>query len=215
MIVVDSISKSFGQRTLWSSVSFTAKEGEMVAIVGPSGCGKSTLLNCLGLLDRVDQGAIEVAGRNITRLRSGAERRFRRNTLGYLFQNYALIENANVEFNLSIAAKGGRRRSALHDRFAEALRSVGLEGREKEMVYRLSGGEQQRLALARLVVKKPTVVLADEPTGALDSENSDLVIRLLRKMAEEGCAVAIATHSKSVQSNCDFTIALGQEPTPR
>ncbi|MFD0783805.1 ABC transporter ATP-binding protein [Micromonospora azadirachtae] len=208
MINVNDVAKSFGSRTLWSNLSFTVGAGQMVALVGASGSGKSTLLNCMGLLEPLDSGEIVVDGKDITTFRAGARRRFRRDTLGYLFQNYALIENATVAFNLAVAAAGGARRSRNREAFEVALQSVGLGGRGDDMVYRLSGGEQQRVALARLLVKKPTVVLADEPTGALDSDNATTVISALRRMAESGCAVVIATHSKHVESNCDSTVEL-------
>ncbi|WP_328324125.1 ATP-binding cassette domain-containing protein [Kribbella sp. NBC_00382] len=200
MIVADRITKAFGPDPLWSELSFTVEQGEMLALTGPSGAGKSTLLNCLGLLERVDSGTIRVGDQTITNLRAGGQRRFRSDTLGYLFQNYALIENATVDANLAIA---GRREA-----FAPALQAVGLAGRGQDPVYRLSGGEQQRLAVARLLVKKPTVVLADEPTAALDTDNTDLVLTLLRRLAEDGCAVVIATHSKEVEGHCDNTLTL-------
>lgn len=207
MISVTNISKSFGQHALWSNLSFNIDNGEMAAVVGPSGCGKSTLLNCLGLLEPVDSGEIAIDGQDVTRLRSRAQRRFRRATLGYLFQNYALIENATCNYNLGVAIARGQ--SDHSPTFEEALDAVGLGGRGKDMVYRLSGGEQQRLALARLIVKKARVILADEPTGALDSDNSDMVIGLLRRMAQDGCAIVIATHSKHVESSCDKSLTLG------
>lgn len=208
MISVNGATKSFGNRLLWSDLSFSVDKGKMVALIGPSGSGKSTLLNCLGILEPVDSGEIVIDGRDITRFRAGAQRRFRRDVLGYLFQNYALIENATVEFNLDVAVATGRRFRS-RDAFEAALQRVGLGGRGNDMVYRLSGGEQQRVALARLLVKKPTVVLADEPTGALDSDNATMVIGVLRQLAEIGCAVVVATHSKHVESNCDSTVDLG------
>lgn len=202
------IAKSFGDRRLWSDLSFTVAKGQLAAVVGPSGSGKTCLLNCLGMLEGVDRGRIVIDGREITGLGGGAQRRFRRDTLGYLFQNYALIENATIAFNLEVAMVPRGSRSHRRDTFEAALRRVGLEGRGKEMVHRLSGGEQQRVALARLLAKKPTVILADEPTGALDVDNADMVIGVLRQLAESGCAVVIATHSKHVENNCDSTVDL-------
>ncbi|MDG6101117.1 ATP-binding cassette domain-containing protein [Dactylosporangium aurantiacum] len=208
MISVNGITKSFGRRTLWSDVSFKVAQGQLHALVGPSGCGKSTLLNCLGLLEQVDSGSILIADKDITKFGAAAQRRFRRDTLGYLFQNYALIDNATIAFNLAVAV-GAAGRSRRQDAFEAALDRVGLGGRGKEMVYQLSGGEQQRVALARLMVKQPKVVLADEPTGALDSDNATMVINVLRRMAEDGCAVVIATHSKHVETSCDTTLLVG------
>lgn len=210
MITVENVKKSFGKRVLWENLSFDVQQGEMLALTGPSGCGKSTLLNCLGLLEGVDAGRILVNGTDITKLGIGGKRRFRRDVLGYLFQNYALIDNATVAFNLSVAKatlRPGRRKPA----FEEALQRVGLDGRADEMVYRLSGGEQQRVALARLIVKRPSVVLADEPTGALDQSNADMVTGVLRKMAASGCAVVIATHSQQVVDACDRELVVGAD----
>lgn len=215
MITVRAIAKSFGSRMLWSDVSFSVRRGELLALVGPSGCGKSTLLNCLGLMERVDRGEIIIDGRDVTRLRPGGQRRFRRDMLGYLFQNYALIDNATVAVNLEVATGAGRGSARARDGFEAALDQVGLAGRGREMVYRLSGGEQQRVALARLMVKNPSVVLADEPTGALDSENATVVMDVLRKMAGDGCAVVIATHSERVRERCDASLPLGEVPATR
>jgi putative ABC transport system ATP-binding protein len=210
MIQVNGVTKSFGNRTLWSNLTFAVAAGQMQALVGPSGSGKSTLLNCIGALEPVDRGEIVIGGSDITKFGSNAQRRLRRDTLGYLFQNYALIENASVEFNINVAITGGGTRSRNREVMEAALQRVGLGGLGKEMVYRLSGGEQQRVALARLLAKRPTVVLADEPTGALDGDNADMVISVLRQMAEGGCAVVVATHSKHVESNCDSTVSLQQ-----
>ena len=175
----------------------------MTALVGPSGSGKSTLLNCIGLLESVDEGNIFFGDREITRLSAAGSRKFRRDELGYLFQNYALIENATVAENLDVANRA--RRGFLSRRradYEEILGRVGLAGRSKEKVHFLSGGEQQRVALARLLVKRPSVVLADEPTGALDEANSRMVVDLLGEMAENGCAVVIATHDAKVRDSC-------------
>ncbi|MEU5692422.1 ATP-binding cassette domain-containing protein [Actinosynnema sp. NPDC020468] len=210
MIVVDGLSKSFDTRTLWSALSFSVRGGEMLALVGPSGSGKSTLLHCLGLLDKPDSGSIRHLGADITRFGRRRARLFRRDVLGYLFQNYALIDNATVAANLEIVVgprrtSGGVKGTAV----TEALDRVGLTGREKEVVHRLSGGEQQRVALARLLVKQPAVVLADEPTGALDLANTTLVLDVLRGMSDSGSAVVVATHDDHVRDRCDSVLVLG------
>ncbi|MFJ9638488.1 ATP-binding cassette domain-containing protein [Streptomyces sp. NPDC101178] len=211
MIDIENLSKSYGSRTLWSEVTFTLSRGEMLALVGPSGSGKSTLLNCLGLLDKPSTGAVRYEGKDITRFGRRETRGFRRNVLGYLFQNYALIENATVSENLKVAVKPRRTSPGQQGTtISEALDRVGLGGREKETVHRLSGGEQQRVALARLLVKQPALVLADEPTGALDDANANMVVNVLRAMSEDGCAVVIATHSNSVREQCDRVFALGE-----
>ncbi|MGR6972844.1 ABC transporter ATP-binding protein [Streptomyces cynarae] len=204
MIDIVKLSKTFGTRTLWSDVTATVSRGEMLALVGPSGSGKSTLLNCIGLLDKPSAGTIRHEGKDITRFGRGEIRRFRRDVLGYLFQSYALIENATVAANLEVAVKPQRTlRGNAGATIAEALDRVGLAGREKETIHHLSGGEQQRVALARLMVKKPALVLADEPTGALDHANTTVVIDILREMSDAGCAVVIATHDDYVRDRCD------------
>ncbi|MFF0290037.1 ABC transporter ATP-binding protein [Streptomyces sp. NPDC005262] len=211
MIDILKLSKKFGTRTLWSDVTTTVNRGEMVAIVGPSGSGKSTLLNCIGLLDKPDGGEIRHEGKDITRFGRGETRRFRRDVLGYLFQNYALIENATVAVNLEVAVKPRRAlRGATGASISEALDRVGLAGREEEKIHHLSGGEQQRVALARLMVKQPALVLADEPTGALDHANATAVIDILREMSDAGCAVVIATHDDRVRDRCDSVFAVDE-----
>ncbi|MEV6957411.1 ATP-binding cassette domain-containing protein [Streptomyces sp. NPDC051183] len=209
MIDIKKLSKSFGPRTLWTDVNLTVKGGEMLSLIGPSGSGKSTLLNCLGLLEAPSKGAILHEGTDITRFNPRQTRRFRRDVLGYLFQNYALIENATVAANLEAAVKPQRTsKNTARVTTSEALERVGLAGREKEKIHYLSGGEQQRVALARLMVKQPAIVLADEPTGALDHANTIMVVDILRGMSDAGCAVVIATHNDYVRDRCDtvFTV---------
>ncbi|MEV0964101.1 ATP-binding cassette domain-containing protein [Streptomyces sp. NPDC049910] len=216
MIDIEGLSKSFGERTLWHDVNLTVRHGEMLALIGPSGSGKSTLLNCLGLLDRPNAGSIRHEGKDITRFSRREARLFRRDVLGYLFQGYALIENATVEENLEVAIKPRR---ALRDKagpsLGQALQRVGLAGRHKETVHRLSGGEQQRVALARLIVQQPTLVLADEPTAALDRDNTAMVLDSLREMSRSGCAVVIATHDDTVREACDNVFAVGAPLAPQ
>jgi putative ABC transport system ATP-binding protein len=211
VIDVVKLSKTFGTRTLWSDVTATVSAGEMLALVGPSGSGKSTLLNCIGLLDKPSAGEIRHEGRDITRLGRREIRRFRRDVLGYLFQNYALIENATVAANLEVSIKPQRTaRGNSRAAVSEALDRVGLAGREEETIHHLSGGEQQRVALARLMVKKPALVLADEPTAALDHANTTAVIDILREMSDAGCAVVIATHNDYVRERCDAVFSVNE-----
>ncbi|QIB42661.1 ABC transporter ATP-binding protein [Streptomyces aureoverticillatus] len=211
MIDVVRLSKTFGTRTLWSDVTFSVSRGEMLALVGPSGSGKSSLLNCIGLLDKPSAGEIRHKGQDVTRFGPRATRRFRRDVLGYLFQNYALIENASVSANLEVSVKLRRTtRGKPGVTVVEALDRVGLAGREHEKVHHLSGGEQQRVALARLMVKQPALILADEPTGALDRDNTAVVMDILREMSEGGCAVVVATHDDHVRDRCDAVFAVDE-----
>ncbi|WP_108999034.1 ABC transporter ATP-binding protein [Streptomyces rishiriensis] len=209
MIEIANLSKSFGNRALWRDVTFTVNHGEMLALVGPSGSGKSTLLNCLGLLDRPSSGTIRYEGKEITGFNRREIRRFRRDTLGYLFQNYALIENATVAENLEVAVKPRKwLRTKSSTAISDSLDRVGLLGREKETIHHLSGGEQQRVALARLIIQQPSLVLADEPTGALDEANTVVVVDILRDLSRAGCAVVIATHDDHVRDRCDAVFAV-------
>lgn len=208
-LAVHSASKSFGNRTLWNSLSFAVPQGQILAVTGPSGCGKSTLLNCIGLLDGLTSGSVQFDGSAVSTTSHRRQRLFRRTTLGYLFQNYALIDNATISQNLDVAAGAirgfGRRQPHAYE---EALSRVGLGGRGREMVFRLSGGEQQRVALARLIVKRAQLVLADEPTGALDAVNAAEVLAALRGMAQRGAVVLVATHSEAVVQACDSRLDL-------
>lgn len=216
MIAIEGLAKSYDKRTLWSGINLTLKEGQLTSLVGPSGSGKSTLLNCLGLLDRPTDGVIRYGDQDITRLKPGAARRFRRDVLGYLFQNYALIENATIAQNLDVALKArGRKGQAAKEAMAQALDRVGLGGRERDRVSRLSGGEQQRVALSRLLVKEPRLVLADEPTGALDRGNTEMVVDVLRGMTDSGCIVVIATHDDWVRDQCDQVFDVSDVSGPK
>ncbi|GLZ39013.1 ABC transporter ATP-binding protein [Actinokineospora sp. NBRC 105648] len=209
MLETRDLTMAYGERTLWSGLDLTLKPGALTALTGPSGSGKSTLLNCMGLLEKPTGGEIYFDRRELTGMRSGAARRFRRDHLGYLFQNYALVENASIAQNLDIALRARKRRgSAARAALSESLERVGLAGREGERVSRLSGGEQQRVAVARLLVKEPSLVLADEPTGALDQGNTATVVSLLRGMAQGGACVVIATHDDWVRDQCDEIVSV-------
>ncbi|MFD7134117.1 ABC transporter ATP-binding protein [Streptomyces sp. NPDC059894] len=214
MIDLTGLSKSFGSRALWQDLTFTIEAGRMLALTGPSGSGKSTLLNCLGLLDAPTTGTMRHHDQDITKLSPRKARAYRRDTLGYLFQNYALIDNATIADNLSVAVKPARSNRGCRPTLAQALQQVGLADREDDVVHRLSGGEQQRVALARLIVKQPTLVLADEPTGALDLDNTHMVITTLRALADTGCAVVIATHDPTVRDLCDSVLQVGTNSHP-
>ncbi len=204
MLSISGLSKSFGTHVLWSDLDVAAESGTMTAFTGVSGAGKSTLLNCIGLLESPDSGSIQFEGKDILRLSDREIRRFRRETLGYLFQNYALVEDATVLENLEVAL--GRRRA--RESLSDLVRQVGLEGRESSRVSTLSGGEQQRVALARVIGKMAKLILADEPTGALDSENSKVVVGHLRCLAKDGATVLVATHDRTVWEACDQVIHL-------
>ncbi|WIB26442.1 ATP-binding cassette domain-containing protein [Curtobacterium sp. MCSS17_015] len=198
MITVRDARKQCGGRTLWDALSFDVAAGEVLALTGPSGAGKSTLLDCIGQIDVLDAGTVSIAG--VTAARSGRRARLlRRDHLGYLFQDFGLVPDMTVQANVEIGRvprRGGGRGLPT----AAALERVGLAGRATDRAYELSGGEQQRVALARLLVKQPDVVLADEPTSALDEGNAQMVLDLLGEFAADGAAVVVATHVPTVVS---------------
>ncbi|PZF07858.1 lipoprotein ABC transporter ATP-binding protein [Curtobacterium sp. MCLR17_040] len=208
MIEVRNASKRRGGRALWHDLSFEVTGGEIVGLVGPSGCGKSTLLDCVGHVDALDGGTIRINGESA----SSNERRarlIRRRHLGYLFQDFGLVPDMTVQSNVDVVRLPDGRRRHRGIRTGEALGRVGLAGRGTDRIHELSGGEQQRVAMARLLVKRPSVILADEPTSALDDGNAAMVLDLLDELAADGAAVLIATHSSSVEARAARSITLG------
>jgi putative ABC transport system ATP-binding protein len=207
MIEVRSASKRRGQRVLWHDLSFDVDRGEIVALVGPSGSGKSTLLDCIGHIDTFDTGSIRIDGVGVGGTGRSA-RIVRRRHLGYLFQDFGLVPDMTVQANIDIARVSARERRGTLVRTAAALERVGLAGRETDRAHELSGGEQQRVALARLLVKRPDVILADEPTSALDGTNATMVLDLLDELAASGAAVVLATHAAEVEARATTTLSL-------
>ncbi|WP_069166502.1 ABC transporter ATP-binding protein [Nocardia altamirensis] len=201
MIRIENLSKSFGRRALWSGLNMTIGDGQLAVVAGPSGSGKTTLLNCLGLLDRPVEGRVLHDRTDMTALSRRGGRRYRRDNIGYLFQHYALIEDATIADNLRLALTTRGNHST---RYHEVLDRVGLAGRDKDNVYQLSGGEQQRVALAQLLLKNPPIVLADEPTASLDNANADTVIDILRELAVAGATVIVATHNDAIRAHADI-----------
>ena len=206
MITVSNLTKSFHkQPPLWENLSFDVPPHSITALTGPSGSGKSTLLNCIGALETPDSGSIQVFGTEVTKLGYRQARTYRHDYVGYLFQDYALIPDQTVYDNINLAARPNQifPSKAMLTQVAEVLEQVGLAGYERRQVCELSGGEQQRVAIARLLVRPPKVVLADEPTGALDHDNSLRVIGHLRDLADGGASVVVATHSDLVADSAD------------
>jgi putative ABC transport system ATP-binding protein len=180
-------------------VSLAIDAGEFVAVMGPSGSGKSTLMNILGCLDRPTGGRYVLAGREVSRLRKTELADVRSRTLGFVFQNFNLLPRTtaleNVELPLLYQGTRGRER---HARATEALERVGLASRREHHPNQLSGGQQQRVAIARALVTRPRVILADEPTGNLDSKTSVEVMAILQELETQGITVALVTHAPDV-----------------
>ncbi len=183
--------------------------GEFVAVMGPSGCGKSTLLNVIAGLDRTDEGTIEVAGKRIDGRDEDWLARFRRHHIGLVFQFFSLLDGVSVLDNLVLPGiLGGLRRSAALARGRELLDLLGIGDHGRRLPGALSGGQRQRLAIARALVNRPDLLLADEPTGALDSEGAGEVLALLRRLHTGGQTIVMVTHAPEVAAGADRIVRM-------
>lgn len=186
-------------------VDFSVEKGEFVVILGSSGAGKSTLLNILGGMDTMTEGALRVGERNIDQCDDKALSEYRRYDVGFVFQFYNLMPNLTAMENVSLAQSVARDGMDA----AQALDLVGLSHRLNNFPAELSGGEQQRVAIARALVSGSRIILADEPTGNLDSENGRNIVEILKRLAyEEGCCVVIVTHDPAVAAEADITVKM-------
>lgn len=202
MVEIINIRKSFQQRVLFEDYSLSVPDGVFAVIHGKSGAGKTTLLNIIGGLEEVEAGQVLVKGVDITRRRN--KKQYYRHIVGFLFQNFALIDGKTVKQNLEMVSPAFRTEISIKD----ALEKVGLSDYEDKRVYTLSGGEQQRVALARLMIKKCDLILADEPTGSLDPENTKVVMDILSDMNKTGKTVIIVTHNEEIVKNAEYKIEL-------
>jgi putative ABC transport system ATP-binding protein len=209
MIEIINMSKSFDKKIIFKDFNYKIHDGTMLAIVGKSGSGKSTLLNILGLLDHNYEGDILYDSVNISKGKKRKIIEYIRNNINYLFQNYALIENETVEYNLLLALEYEQiSKKEKNVRITNVLKSVDLSDYNNKKIYTLSGGEQQRVALARIMLKRGNVILADEPTGNLDYNNTFKVIDILKSFKKEGKMVIIVTHNENIAKECDEIIYL-------
>ena len=180
-----------------NGVNIEVEDCEFIAIMGPSGCGKSTLLNILGLLDSPTEGKYWLNNEEVGHLKERDRTAYRKGRIGFVFQNFNLIDELTVEENVDLQLKYlGVGKAERKERVLEILRKVKLSHRAKHYPHQLSGGQQQRVAIARAVVGKPSIILADEPTGNLDSKNGMEVMQLLSELNEEGTTIVMVTHSK-------------------
>lgn len=202
------VSVKVGEKTVLAQLDLTCRPGEVTGLVGVSGAGKTTALHCLGLLVAPDEGEVKVDGVEATKWTDRQRRAFWRDHAAFIFQDYGLVDDETVGYNVGIGQRAGRRGSLGRQRIAAALEAVGLEGRGTEIVSRLSGGEKQRVGLARAVAKEAMCIFADEPTASLDAQNRAMVIRLLRERAQAGATVVLATHDEQAMAACDNLIQL-------
>lgn len=209
MIKLENVTKTIGEKVILENLSLKINQGDLVAIVGKSGSGKSTLLNLLGLIDGDYSGYYEIFGQKNVPVNSVKSQAIIREHISYLFQNFALIDNETVEYNLMLALKYVKlSKKDKVKKIEEILERVGLSSTLHQKVSELSGGEQQRIAVARAILKPSQLLLADEPTGSLDPENRDLVLNFLLDMNKEGKTVIIVTHDAYVAEQCHRVIEL-------
>ena len=201
MIRVENLIKSFRteevETVALDKVSFEVKDGEFVAIMGPSGCGKSTLLNILGLLDNPTSGKYWLGDREVENLKEKERTDVRKGEIGFVFQSFNLIDELSVEENIELPLTYlGVSRAERKKRVQEIMKRMAISHRAKHFPHQLSGGQQQRVAIARAVVFNPKMILADEPTGNLDSKNGAEVMRLLTELNQEGTTIVMVTHNE-------------------
>ena len=213
MLKVENLKKSFFTEEVetiaLNGVSFEVKEGEFVAVMGPSGCGKSTLLNILGLLDNPTGGSYRLLGNEVGGLREKERTQFRKGNLGFVFQSFNLIDEMTVFENVELPlVYMGVKASERKKRVNEMLDRMNISHRAGHFPQQLSGGQQQRVAIARAVVSNPKLVLADEPTGNLDSKNGQEVMALLQELNREGTTIIMVTHSQHDAQFASRTICL-------
>ncbi|MDJ0835370.1 MAG: ABC transporter ATP-binding protein [Acidobacteriota bacterium] len=185
------------ETTALSNINLEVKEGEFVSVMGPSGCGKTTMLNIMGLLDEPTKGKVSIDEREVNSYKDKHVARIRNETIGFIFQNFHLIPDLsvrdNVELPLLYRKTGGRRKRELA---VEALERVGLSSRVHHFPTQLSGGQQQRVAIARAIVGKPKILLADEPTGNLDSSMGEEIMGILDQLNQQGTTIVMVTHDQ-------------------
>lgn len=206
IVELKNVSKSYGDKNVLNDLSIKIEEGTFNVIMGASGSGKSTILNIIGLLDKATSGDVILFGQKNIRPFSMKAEQMLKNKIGYLFQNFALIENETVANNLKLALENVRGNK--REKISEALKEVGLEGYENKKIFKCSGGEQQRVAIARLLLKPCELILADEPTGSLDIKNREIVVKLLKNMQELGKTIIVVSHDSFFKEIADDVIDL-------
>lgn len=212
-IEIENLQKVFRSDTVQTvalnNVSLTISDGEFVAIMGPSGCGKSTLLNILGLLDNPTSGSYRLDGKEVGHLKESGRTEYRKGRIGFIFQSFNLIDSMTVYDNVMLPLNNlPLPRDEKRSRVDDALNRMGIAHRARHYPTQLSGGQQQRAAIARAIVGRPGLILADEPTGNLDSKNGTEVMELLSELHKEGSTIVMVTHSQRDAAVADRVINL-------
>lgn len=212
-IEIDKLEKVFRADTVQTvalnNVSLSINDGEFVAIMGPSGCGKSTFLNILGLLDNPTSGSYKLDGKEVGNLKESGRTDYRKGRIGFIFQSFNLIDTMTVRENVMLPLNNlSLTREEKNKRVDEALERMGIAHRAKHYPSQLSGGQQQRAAIARAIVGRPGLILADEPTGNLDSKNGAEVMQLLSELHREGATIVMVTHSHRDATFADRVVNL-------
>ena len=211
MIELQHIWKQFGSRIIFSDLNLNFQSGIVYALIGDSGCGKTTLLNMLAKLETFDKGEIIYKGKSLTSLKN---EEFYRNELGYLFQNFGLLESQTIRENLELGLIGKKQNKKQEKErlLLQALQAVRLDYLSlNQKIYELSGGEAQRVALAKIILKDPPLILADEPTASLDPKNSKEIMEILLELRNANRTIIIATHNPSIWKMADQVIHLSQD----
>lgn len=212
LIHLQNISKTFSNhdKPALSKVNLKINEGEMTAIVGPSGSGKSTLLSIIGLLDSPSNGQYTLKDTNVATLTAHQIRELRNHQIGWIFQNFNLIGSMTCLENVAAPLRYNKRisRSEYKKRALEGLEQMGLADKANQFPYQLSGGQQQRIAIARALINQPALIVADEPTGNLDSETSELIMQRLHTLHQAGTTLLIVTHNPDIASQCNRTVTI-------
>ncbi len=210
MIAIKNLRKSFGKLTVLKGITLSVRRGEIVSVVGPSGAGKTTLLQIVGTLSRPDSGSVTIDGVDVNRLNDNELSTFRNNRIGFVFQFHNLLPEFTAFENICLPGYiGGRDRSEVEARANELVEMLGLEARRDHKPAELSGGEAQRVAIARALINSPAVLLADEPSGNLDSRNRDEIHRLFVSLRDRfGQTIIIVTHDDNLAATANRKITM-------
>lgn len=207
IVRLESICQEFNENRVFENINFSINNGEMIAVMGKSGKGKTTLLNIMGLISKPSEGDLYLFNQKNVEINSKQAMLLRRHKIGYLFQNYGLVEDETVKWNLNIALEyKNLSKNERLQKIKEALKVLHLEKLMDKQVYKLSGGEQQRIAMLKLYLQESQLILADEPTGSLDEENRDVIIQMLKDFNNEGKTIVIVTHDNYIAQTCSRVI---------